>query len=251
MIIAQISDTHIALDTPDAELRIENFAATIADINTLDPSPDVIVHTGDIVHNGRQDEYAKAAEVLSKARAPVFVMPGNKDNRENLIQEFSGDGYIDSDLEFIQYTVDDFPVRLLMLDTVSLNSAQGEFCSTREGGLFGLTRSEELKPVAAFTHHPPFEANQCPAPFQFETREGFMRLRKSLSKINGLAGVFCGHVHRFDWGEVGGVPASAMPSLATSLRWGDYPQAMKTRPVYQLHRFDPVLGFASETRIVS
>jgi hypothetical protein len=32
----------------------------IADINGLDPIPDVIVHTGDIVHNGDPQEYALA-----------------------------------------------------------------------------------------------------------------------------------------------------------------------------------------------
>ena len=46
MIIAHISDTHIALDTPDAERRIRDFEDTIADINELDPAPDVIVHSG-------------------------------------------------------------------------------------------------------------------------------------------------------------------------------------------------------------
>ncbi|MEE8157653.1 MAG: metallophosphoesterase [Gammaproteobacteria bacterium] len=59
MIVAQISDTHIALDTPDADQRIQDFTSTIADINALEPQPDVIVHTGDIVYNGRQDEYAR------------------------------------------------------------------------------------------------------------------------------------------------------------------------------------------------
>ena len=38
MIIAQISDTHIALDTPDADQRIRDFALTVADINRLDPA---------------------------------------------------------------------------------------------------------------------------------------------------------------------------------------------------------------------
>ena len=46
MIIAQISDTHIALDTPDAEQRLQDFTLTIADINALDPGPDVISLTG-------------------------------------------------------------------------------------------------------------------------------------------------------------------------------------------------------------
>ncbi|NIP77095.1 MAG: phosphodiesterase, partial [Xanthomonadales bacterium] len=52
MLIAQITDTHLALDTPDAEQRRADFAAVVADINGLDPAPDLAVHTGDIVHNG-------------------------------------------------------------------------------------------------------------------------------------------------------------------------------------------------------
>jgi Icc protein len=103
MIIVQISNTHIALDTPDADQRISDFARTIADINALDPSPDVIVHSGDIVHNGRQDEYIKAATILAAARAPVYVLPGNKDNRTNLREAFSGYGYFASDSDFIEY----------------------------------------------------------------------------------------------------------------------------------------------------
>jgi hypothetical protein len=39
MIIAQISDTHAALDSPDADQRIRDFERTIADINALDPVP--------------------------------------------------------------------------------------------------------------------------------------------------------------------------------------------------------------------
>jgi 3',5'-cyclic-AMP phosphodiesterase len=35
MIVAQISDTHVALDTPDADRRMQDFASTIADINAL------------------------------------------------------------------------------------------------------------------------------------------------------------------------------------------------------------------------
>ena len=93
MIIAQISDTHLTLDTPDANQRMRDFALTVADINSLDPAPDVIVHTRDIVHNGRQDEYAQAAATLAKARAPVYVLGGNRDDRANLRAAFSASGY--------------------------------------------------------------------------------------------------------------------------------------------------------------
>ena len=49
----------------------------------------------------------------------------------------------------------------------------------------------------------------------------------------------------------GRIPASVVPCIATALRKGDYPQSMKTRPVYHLHRFDPAFGFVTESRIVS
>ena len=88
MIIAQISDTHIALDAPDADRRIRDFEVTIADINALDPAPDVIVHSGDIVHNGLRDEYNQCLSTLAKAAAPVYVMVGNKDDRANLCKRF-------------------------------------------------------------------------------------------------------------------------------------------------------------------
>src|SRR5947209_17698760 len=93
MIIVQISDTHLTLDTPDAGQRMRDFSLTVADINALDPAPDVIVHTGDIVHNGRQDEYAQAVATLAKARVPVFVLPGNRDDRTNLRAAFSPRGH--------------------------------------------------------------------------------------------------------------------------------------------------------------
>jgi hypothetical protein len=41
-----------------------------------------------------------------------------------------------------------------------------------------------------------------------------------------------------------------MPSVATTLRWGEYPAHLKACPVYHIHRFDPASGFAVEARIV-
>jgi 3',5'-cyclic AMP phosphodiesterase CpdA len=249
MIIAQISDTHIAFDSLDADRRIQDFELTIADINTLDPSPDAIVHTGDIVHNGRQDEYARSMAILAKARAPVYVLAGNKDDRVNLREAFSGCGYLSPDSDFIDYAIEHFPVRLIALDTLSLRSNKGDFCRERVRRLTDLIEAETTKPVAVFTHHPPFEVTVGPDRLHFETTEILSRLREAL-QCERIAGVFSGHVHRAAEGQVGSIPATVMPCIATSLRRGEYPAAMQKRPVYQIHRFDPVWGFATETRIV-
>ncbi len=250
MIIAQISDTHIALDTPDADRRISDFARTIADINALDPAPDVIVHSGDIVHNGRQDEYAKAATILAGARSPVYVLPGNKDNRMNLREAFSEYGYFPTDSDFIEYAINNYPVRLIALDTLSSSSNKGDFCSERIGRLTDLIDTETTKPIAVFTHHPPFDVPVGPDPINFVTPETMSALRRALQHSGRVVAVFSGHVHRATAGFIGNIPATVVPCISTTLRMGRFPAHMKLHPVYYVHRFDPVWGFSTETRIV-
>jgi 3',5'-cyclic-AMP phosphodiesterase len=250
MIIAHISDTHLALDTPDADRRMHDFASTIADINALDPPADVIVHSGDIVHNGRTDEYAQAVAILAKAHAPVYVQPGNKDDRANLRAAFSAQGYLAPVSGFIDYAVEDYPVRLIALDTLKTGSSRGEFRPEQARRLIELIDAEPDKPIAVFTHHPPFEVTVGPDRFHFETMESMSRLRDALQRCGRIFAVFSGHVHRAADGQIGRIPASVVPCIATTLRKGKYPPPMKTQPVYHLHRYDPAWGFATESRIV-
>jgi len=250
MIIAQISDTHLALNTADADQRTRDFALTVADINALDPAPDIIIHTGDIVHNGRQDEYAEAAAALAKAAAPVYVLVGNRDNRANLRAAFSACGYLAPDSDFIDYAIDDYPIRLIALDTLSSGSNKGDFCPERVRRLIDLIDAETAKPIAVFTHHPPFEVTVGPDRLHFETPEIMSRLRRALQHSGRVVAVFSGHVHRAAAGYVGSIPATVVPCIATTLRKGEYPPHMRMCPVYHVHRFDPLWGFATETRIV-
>jgi 3',5'-cyclic AMP phosphodiesterase CpdA len=116
--------------------------------------------------------------------------------------------------------------------------------------LIELIDAETTKPIAVFTHHPPFEVSVGPDRLHFETTEPVSRLRRALQHSGRVVAVFSGHVHRAAEGCVGSIPATVVQCIATTLRKGEYPTHMKIRPVYQIHRFDPVWGFATETRIV-
>ena len=238
------------LDTPDADQRIEDFENTISDINTLEPQPDLIIHSGDVVQNGRLDEYAIASSVLAKARAPTYVMVGNKDDRQNLRTEFSSAEYLVLDSEFITYSIEGFPIKLIVLDTLNPGSNKGDFCKNRIASLNRMIEAETTRPVAVFAHHPPFLVPEGPEPLHFETSDIMNQFCQTLCQIDRICGIFCGHVHRSVPGLVRDIPVSVVSCIATTLRRGDYPPHMKTRPVYHIHRFDDVNGFTTESRIV-
>lgn len=250
MIIAQISDTHIAHDAPDADRRASDLARTIADINALDPPADVIIHSGDIAHGGRCEDYARVASLLRQARAPVYVAIGNRDDRNNLRRVLSPWMRPASDTGFLDYAIEEFPVRLIAVDTATTVSNKGECTAERARGVRELIDAEPTKPIAIFMHHPPFVVTVGPDPLNFVTAEAMTRLQRTLQLSGRVRAVFCGHVHRSTGGRIGEIPVIVAPCTATTLRKGDYPPHLRRCPVYHLHRYDPAHGFGTEARIV-
>lgn len=249
MLIAQISDSHLTCDGPQREDRMRDLRSCIADINVLDPQPGLVVHSGDIVHNGLEQEYDCARQLLDALRAPYVVMPGNKDDRAGLLKAFADRTMCADDAAFVQYALDAGPLRLIALDTLSGRSHKGDFCDARLDHLEQLLADRQDRPVAIFMHHPPYDVIEIPDPFQYESREAVSRLVDVLKRHPRIAGIFCGHVHRLTNGGVADIPVSTVTCLAIDLRKGEYAPEARDRVIYQLHRFTPGDGFATETRL--
>ena len=250
MIIAQISDTHIALDAEDADQRIRDFERTIADINALTPAPDIIIHSGDIVHNGRADEYEKAAEILAGAVRPVYLMVGNKDDRTAVRAAFPTHTYLQDDADYITYEIPDLPVRIVVLDTLDPENNKGDFCTDRRRRFTRLMARNPHKPTAVFAHHPPILVDEGPEALHFGSPSIMQSFCDALLSSGTVIALFCGHVHRSVTGHVGPIPVSVATSNSTTLRWSDYPDHLKSCPVYHLHTYDPDYGFSTATKIV-
>ena len=95
MLIAQISDTHIlasASDLPAAQLRADCLRRCIADINQQ--HPDVVIFTGDTVQHGQSEEYARLRELLAPLHAPLYLIPGNRDDNEAMRAAFNDKTYL-------------------------------------------------------------------------------------------------------------------------------------------------------------
>ena len=79
MIVAQLSDPHIVTVGELLYGRVDTaqfLARAVAEINRLDPLPDVVVVTGDLVDHGAPAEYEHLRALLAPLRMPLFVIPG-------------------------------------------------------------------------------------------------------------------------------------------------------------------------------
>jgi len=228
--VVQLSDTHISLDAPQRTRDLENC---INAINELQAQPDLVIHTGDIANRGSSEEYQIARQALSKLDAPYCVIPGNRDRRVELASELASEHYELSEQGWIQYSIERYPVRLIMVDTLNEQSNKGQLCSERLGHLKTMLSADTSKPVAIFLHHAPFEAVGIPDPFQYDDWDDVEQLSSLLSQFTNIQGMYCGHVHRFMDGTVGGVKASAISCMASDLRRGKVTDEERKLPVFK------------------
>lgn len=248
MIIVQISDTHVDPEHENADARLRNLRACVDDINALSPAPDVVVHTGDMAHNGDETKYTLAARELERLSAPLLVCAGNRDDRALLPARFrSGRGLMPG-TKFLQYAVDDFPIRLLVLDTISDDGNQGAYCEDRASNLSDALAADTDKSTVLFMHHPPFEILESTYPQQFNPWDDAARLASVLEGQRHVLRGFCGHSHRNAAGVVADIPFSTMPSVACDLRLGDFADDLADVPVYHIHRFEDGRFVSTESR---
>ena len=251
MIIAQISDTHIDPDHPNSAQRLRDVERVVAAINALDPAPDVVIHTGDMAHNGTAEKYEAALDILRNLRVPLHAAAGNRDDRALIRSNFPTGRDLMPGMDFLQYEIDDHPVRLIALDTLSGVSNMGDYCDARSQCLSRALNAQINKPCALFMHHPPFEVRESKYRWQYDNQDAIERLSGVIGAYDHVVGLFCGHTHRQSVGTIAGVPAGTVPSVAIDLRLGDLPEAAETAPVFQLHHYRLNAGFATELHIAA
>lgn len=260
MIIAQISDSHLTAKGENSEARCANLEACISHINALQPAPDIVFHTGDLTHDNLASEYAMAMDIMSALKVPLYFIPGNRDDRGHMRELFAPLFPLDKSSPFFSYVIDDYPVRLIALDTTSDTSALGHFCKERAGFLKdALSQTPEVpvakplaRPAVIFMHHPPYDAMQAPEAyrFQFEDRAMTENFGQIVAAHEGPLRIICGHIHRNTSGTIGGVMGSSMTSLALDLRKGEYFGAEAHAMTYHVHDFSDPANPVTRTEIV-
>ena len=77
---AQISDSHMGFNKPANTDVAATLKAAVEKINALPNAPEFLLHTGDISHLSRPEEFDTVGEILQSASArEVFYVPGEHD----------------------------------------------------------------------------------------------------------------------------------------------------------------------------
>jgi Icc protein len=78
------------------------------------PQPDAVLVSGDLAENASDAEYELVRDLLAPLKAPLYVLPGNHDDRRALHRHFGVPG---AGGDPVQYSVDLGALRLVVLDT--------------------------------------------------------------------------------------------------------------------------------------
>ena len=189
LLIAQISDMHIVENNDKNNIQLEK---TIKKINDFQPKIDLIVATGDLTDNGLITEYKVLKKILSKAIPDFYLIPGNHDNRENLLSTFYYQKYLYNN--FLCYTLDHLPVILIFLDTLIEGKPEGEICNDRISWLSKKLLDYKNKPAIIFLHHPPFDTGIWW--MDAIGLKGRKKLKKLIEKFDNIEAILSGHAHR-------------------------------------------------------
>ena len=272
MLIAQISDTHVRAPGVLAYGRVDTaamLARAVAALAALDPAPDLVVVTGDLVDGGAPAEYAHLRRLLAPLSAvPIVVLPGNHDERGALRAAFPAafpgalslplapsagaaaawaagvDPFLLAASEMARW-----PVRIVVLDTVEPMQTHGVLCERRLAWLDATLAAAPRQPTIVLMHHPPFVTGIAHMD-ELGLRSGRAEFGEAMRRHPQVQLVLCGHLHRHIAARVGGRIAMTAPStahqIALDLRASVPPMYTLEPPGYLLHRWDgDANGFTS------
>ncbi|MFG1466224.1 phosphodiesterase [Xanthobacter sp. DSM 24535] len=242
MLIAQITDTHIRMPGTLAYGVVDTAAyleKAVAHLNALPARPDVLLVTGDLTDFNRPEEYARFQALTASLAMPLLPIPGNHDSTAGLAAAFPAIA-ARTRAGKLNYLIEDFPVRLVMLDSSVPGAPHGELGPQTLGWLEETLAAAPDRPTLIALHHPPFLTGIHHMDVQ-NLRDADA-LEAVVARHPQVLALVCGHVHRTVFTRFAGATTSICPSPAHAVSLDFDPSGEPgfhmEPPGLHLHRFD-------------
>jgi 3',5'-cyclic AMP phosphodiesterase CpdA len=182
----------------------------------------------------------------------VYLLPGNHDERSALRSAFPDHAYLRQSAGFINYAIEDHPVRILGLDTTVPGEPGGLVCAERLAWLDAKLAEAPQKATVVLMHHPPFHT--FIGHMDALGLKGIKDLAAVIVRHPQVERILCGHLHRPIQARFAGTLACTVPSPAHQVVLDlaeDAPSRFVMEPpAYGLHVFTPETGMISHTAFV-
>ncbi len=187
--------------------------------------PDAVLMSGDLADNAADAEYELVHELLAQLGAPVYVLPGNHDDRDALRRHFDLPGAVGTP---VQYTVALGPLRLVVLDSTRPGEDRGELDADRLSWLDAeLTGAPDRVTLVAL-HHPPVSTGVAAWDEIGLPAADRRALGAVLDRHPQVRRVVAGHVHRTMTAELAGRAVLVAPSTYIQTRLNFNSQEIET-----------------------
>jgi 3',5'-cyclic-AMP phosphodiesterase len=207
----QVSDSHLGFSRDPNRDVAETYRVAIAKINALTPRPAFVLHTGDLTHLARPDEFDAVDQLHRTIRGEIYCVPGEHDVTENDCRAYMarygrgavGNGWRSFDYQGVHF--------------VGLNN-----CMNLRAGSLGLLGQEQLDwlrqdlagksdstPIVVFAHIPLWTVHEA---WGWGTQDSAQAL--TLLRRFGSVTVLNGHIHQIMQKVEGNVTFHAARSTA-------------------------------------
>ncbi len=228
MLIAQISDLHLHASGLHFDLidTAERVQQAFDYLHRLPRRPDVIVATGDLADKAEPEAYRRLRDIVDASDIPVFLLPGNHDERQPLVEAFPHHAYLPDPSGPLHYAIDKFEIRLVMFDTTVPGFQHGEVDDEGEAWLDAALAEQPDRPTVLAMHHPPFETGIwwmdqiC--------LHGADRVERVVRRHPHVKLLIAGHIHRPIQTTWGGTLVSISPSTGLETRLDLEPESVPT-----------------------
>jgi 3',5'-cyclic-AMP phosphodiesterase len=211
----QISDTHIGFHKEANPDVVGSFRAAAAQINALPHAPSLVVHTGDVTHLSKPEEFGQARDLLQEIHIDrVHTVPGEHDAIDDgltgYLKFFDHDGK-----NRAWYSFDQNGVHFIGLSNV-LNFKMGTMTSLGDEQIAWLKKDlagvSHSTPIVVLAHIPMWTVY---APWGWGTADADQAL--TLFKPYGSVTILNGHIHQVLQKVEGHVALHTAMSLAYPL----------------------------------
>jgi len=190
----QISDSHVGFDKAANPNALATLQEAVAKVSALPAKPAFMIHTGDITHLSKDEQFDNAAQVIGRLKLDAHYVPGEHD----IIDENNGKAYLDrygkGTKGYGWYSFDDHGVHFIgLVNVVDLKAGgMGNLGAEQLAWLADdLKGKSPSTPIVVFAHIPLWTV----APDWGWGTQDSMQALALLSRFGSVT-VLNGHIHQ-------------------------------------------------------